>query len=530
MAIQMRRGAYAEFDPLKMKAGEWAVSTDSDTKKQQIWMCFAPGIVKRMGTVEDFDTEIQRLIQNYLDSMAQSVSQAQKSAELATSKAQESATSASNAKTSETNAKTSETNASNSATKARNSETNAKASETKAKASETSASTSASNAKASETNSKTSETNAKKSETNASTSAANAKNSETNAKASATSASTFASNAKTSETKAKASETNAKTSETNSAKSESEAQKYAEQVKEISESFSGALRPLGTINFADLPSTADANSGDMYNITDQFTTTTDFKEGAGNIIPAGSNVYLTIDRYWDVLAGTPVTGVKGAKEIYYRRGNVNITPANIGAVAEGGNISDTTVTFADTTTRANLVSGEKVSVGFGKIKKWFADLKSFAFKNLVNNLTTSTTGSALDASQGKILNDKYDELNQSLGNLSNKQDWKTIGVFGDVNEHVISNIKNYQELRVNFMFYYSGDSYITRDYVFQVSESKNLEFLFLDGNYYDSNNYTSWCIVYNAARNSIQNRPSWLRSVILGKDTTCQCVYRVYGR
>lgn len=319
MAIQMRRGAYAEFDPLKMKAGEWAVSTDSDTKKQQIWMCFAPGIVKRMGTVEDFDVEIQRLIQSYLDGMAQSVSQAQKSAELATSKAQESANSASNAKESEI--------------------------------------------------------------------------------------------------KAKASETNAKTSETSSAKSESEAQKYAEQAKEISESLSGALRPLGTINFADLPTTAEATSGDMYNIADQFTTTTDFKEGAGNIIPAGSNVYLTIDRYWDVLAGTPVTGVKGAKEVYYRRGNVNITPTDIGAVAEDGNISNTTVTFADTTTRVNLVSGEKASVGFRKIKKWFADLKSFAFKDLANNLTTTTTGSALDASQGKILNDKYGELNRSLGNL-----------------------------------------------------------------------------------------------------------------
>lgn len=324
MAIQMRRGAYAEFDPLKMKAGEWAVSTDSDTKKQQIWMCFAPGIVKRMGTVEDFDVEIQRLIQSYLDGMAQSVSQAQKSAELATSKAQESANSASNAKESEI--------------------------------------------------------------------------------------------------KAKASETNAKTSETSSAKSESEAQKYAEQAKEISESLSGALRPLGTINFADLPTTAEATSGDMYNIADQFTTTTDFKEGAGNIIPAGSNVYLTIDRYWDVLAGTPVTGVKGAKEVYYRRGNVNITPTDIGAVAEDGNISNTTVTFADTTTRVNLVSGEKASVGFRKIKKWFADLKSFAFKDLANNLTTTTTGSALDASQGKILNDKYGELNQSLGNL--KTDFK----------------------------------------------------------------------------------------------------------
>ena len=89
MAIQMRRGAYAEFDPLKMKAGEWAVSTDSDTKKQQIWMCFAPGIVKRMGTVEDFNIEIQRLIQNYLDGIAQSVSQAQKSAQTASQKANE---------------------------------------------------------------------------------------------------------------------------------------------------------------------------------------------------------------------------------------------------------------------------------------------------------------------------------------------------------------------------------------------------------------------------------------------------------
>jgi chemotaxis protein histidine kinase CheA len=443
MAIQMRRGAYAEFDPLKMKAGEWAVSTDSDTKKQQIWMCFAPGIVKRMGTVEDFDVEIQRLIQSYLDGMAQSVSQAQKSAqtatekansasssasqaqksaELATSKAQESATSANNAKASETKAKASETNArtsedsaSISARNAKTSETNSKASETNAKKSEANASTSAANAKASETN-------AKKSEANASTSAANAKASETNAKKSEANASTSAANAKASETNAKASASNARTSETNSAKSESEAQKYAEQVKEISESFSGALRPLGTINFADLPSTADANSGDMYNITDQFTTTTDFKEGAGNIIPAGSNVYLTVDRYWDVLAGTPVTGVKGAKEAYYRRGNVNITPANIGAVAEGGNISDTTVTFAATTTRANLVSGEKVSVGFGKIKKWFADLKSFAFKDLVNNLTTSTTGSALDASQGKILNDKYDELNRSLSFKVNTTD------------------------------------------------------------------------------------------------------------
>lgn len=153
-----------------------------------------------------------------------------------------------------------------------------------------------------------------------------------------------------------------------------------------------------------------------------------------------------------------------------------------------------------------------------------AQTKVGAIKGITTSTSATETGYAADATTVAA-------LNQSLGDLSNKQDWKKIGEFGDVSEHVISNIKNYQELRVNFMLYYSGGgSYITRDYVFAVSEAKDLEFLFLDGNYYDSNNYTSWCIVYNTARNSIQNRPSWLRSVILGKDTTCQCVYRVYGR
>ena len=383
MAITMRKGAYADFNPSKMKAGEWAVSTDTDSNKQQVWMCFSPGVVKRMGTVEDFDMEIQILIRQYLDSMAESVEKAQESAELATSKAQESANSASNAKTSETNAKNSETNALNSATKAKTSETNSKTSETKAKASETSASTSASNAKTSETNSKTSETNAKTYADNASASASSASTSASEASKSKTSASASASQAKTSET-------NAKTSETNSAKSESEAKKYADQVKEISESFSGALRPLGTINFANLPSTADASSGDMYNIADQFTTTTDFKEGAGNIIPAGSNVYLTIDRYWDVLAGTPVTGVKGNAEKTYRRGNVNITPANIGL---GNLTNDRQIKgLASGTTNGHFVT-------FGADGYTVADsgLIASQIKTLAKPYATCTTGRATNA-------------------------------------------------------------------------------------------------------------------------------------
>lgn len=59
MAIQMRRGLKEDFDPSKMLPGEWAVSIDSDTNNQIIWMCFRAGVVKRMGTYEDFKAQIE---------------------------------------------------------------------------------------------------------------------------------------------------------------------------------------------------------------------------------------------------------------------------------------------------------------------------------------------------------------------------------------------------------------------------------------------------------------------------------------
>lgn len=418
MAIQMRQGAYADFDPSKMRAGEWAVSTDSDTLKQQIWMCFAPGVVKRIGTIEDFDVEIKILFQSYMDDISNSVNTARGYADTATTQADNASNSATKAKTSETNAKTSETNAKTSETKASTSANNASASATKASTSEANAKTSETNASTYASNAKASENSATASKIASATSEANAKKYADQAKASATNASTSATNASASASNAKTSETNAKTSEGNSALSEQEAQKYAEQAKSISESLSGTLRPLGTINFADLPSTADATSGDMYNILDQFTTTTDFKEGSGNIIPAGSNVYLTIDRMWDVLAGTPVTGVKGNAESLYRRGNVNITPANIGALATNGDASNATAKFTTATSRANIATGEKMSVIFGKIAKWFADIKGHAFKDTVSNLTTIDTGSALDASQGKVLDDKISYTNVAYATCS----------------------------------------------------------------------------------------------------------------
>lgn len=226
------------------------------------------------------------------------------------------------------------------------------------------ADTSAINAKLSEDNAKLSEETASTYATNASESATQALESAQSASESNTSAFTSAENASNNALDASASASNALDSATNAKDSEESAKQYYEQVKQISESLSGALKPMGTVSFANLPSLEDVEVGDMYNISDEFTTTDEFKEGSGMSIPLGSNVFKTTDGFWDVLAGSPVTGIKGSAETTFRRGNVNITPENLGIMVvnntedskkrvlsayedgEGNNISHTYATQA----------------------------------------------------------------------------------------------------------------------------------------------------------------------------------------
>ena len=320
------------------------------------------------------------------------------------------------------------------------SEANAKVSETAVKASESAAKTSADNAVASETavaKSKdaaaASEANAKASEEAAGRSAEVATE---KAAAADQSADTAAEKAEIATEKAAEIVGKAEAVAASATKAESyavggtgsregedtdNAAYYYRQAKSISESFAGALRPMGTIAFASLPALTSVTAGDMYNISDEFTTTEDFKEGAGGIIPAGANIYKTSDGKWDVLAGTPVTGVKGAKEVAYHRGNVSLSAADVGAVAEEGDASDTTVAFSAAAERANITTGEKLSALFSKIAKWLSDLKPVAFSGsyddlsnkptipantwrpVQDNLASSSTTDSLSANQGRLL-------------------------------------------------------------------------------------------------------------------------------
>lgn len=75
---------------------------------------------------------------------------------------------------------------------------------------------------------------------------------------------------------------------------------------EINAKISAVYKPAGSVVFAELPSLSESILGNVYNVTDAFTTTANFVEGAGNKYPKGTNVVVVKvgDAYkYDVLAG-----------------------------------------------------------------------------------------------------------------------------------------------------------------------------------------------------------------------------------
>ena len=75
----------------------------------------------------------------------------------------------------------------------------------------------------------------------------------------------------------------------------------------INTKISSTYKAKGSVTFANLPALGSSNEGNVYNVSDSFTTTSDFVEGAGNTYPSGTNVVIintTGQTYkYDVLSG-----------------------------------------------------------------------------------------------------------------------------------------------------------------------------------------------------------------------------------
>lgn len=78
--------------------------------------------------------------------------------------------------------------------------------------------------------------------------------------------------------------------------------------EEVVNALPAVYTPKGTVAFANLPALANCNIGWVYNISDSFTTTSDFIEGSGIVKEAGTNIAI-IDsdgngtKKYDVLSG-----------------------------------------------------------------------------------------------------------------------------------------------------------------------------------------------------------------------------------
>ncbi len=218
----------------------------------------------------------------------------------------------------------------------------------------------------------------------------------------------YSKNAKDSELKAKTSEDNAKISETNAKDSEDTAKRcenictdgakiarsyavgdtdyresenvdnakyYYQQVKQISGGLGGALMPMGTIAFSELV-TQSKVSGYMFNISDEFISDESFKDGGNLRYPPGTNVYYTSDGYWDCLAGSLLSGIKGNAETEYRSGYVNITSEDIGAYdkeAVDQMVGDVNKTIAGLLETVNLLTVSLKELDDLSVYSYFVD-------------------------------------------------------------------------------------------------------------------------------------------------------------
>lgn len=137
----------------------------------------------------------------------------------------------------------------------------------------------------------------------------------------------------------------------------------------------------------------------------------------------------------------------------------------------GGLTAESTVSFLQASERTNIEVTDNVKGIFGKVKKFFADLKPHAFSNPTNNLLATVAGTALDAMQGKVLNDKVtvqeelDNIFQLTASGSNKNISKILsdaGIDSDLtfqeNMELLKNISVNRELKSISIFTNSNSS------------------------------------------------------------------------
>jgi len=263
------------------------------------------------------------------------------------------------------------------------------------------ASASATSAAGSATSASGSATAAAGSATSASDSASAASGSATAASGSASAASTSATNAATSETNASGSATSAAASATTASNAANEAHGWCDNNGD-----SGSAVPSATNNayYWFTQAREAASGGDTVTWTQTQASGTKIAEI--NISGTSQNVYVpTAPTVNDGVLTIQQDGATVGTFSANQSGNTTVNLQSGPTYTEGDGIDITNnaigvdTTFTEASTRANIASGDSLSTIWGKIKKFFTDLKAVAFSGAAADVTYDN-GSVKDALDG----------------------------------------------------------------------------------------------------------------------------------
>lgn len=139
--------------------------------------------------------------------------------------------------------------------------------------------------------------------------------------------------------------------------------------EKIAAKISSTYKAAGSTTFAALPALSAAIEGNVYNISDEFTTTEDFVEAAGTKYPAGTNIVCIKvgEAYkWDVLAGfvdlSAYETAEAAGAKYATKTELTDGLAGKVSIVEGKGLSTEDYTSDEKNKLAGIAAGAQVNV------------------------------------------------------------------------------------------------------------------------------------------------------------------------
>lgn len=177
--------------------------------------------------------------------------------------------------------------------------------------------------------------------------------------------------------------------------------------------------------------------------------------GTGDML---ASVYDPQNKHQDIFAyiDNAIKDVKVTTDATPTQGSTN--PVQSGGVYSAltnkldktGNGSNVTAAFTAATTRANVATGEKLSVLFGKIAKWFSDLGSLAFKSTVaKSDLASDVQTSLGKADSALQSAPVTSVNSKTGAVSLAKGDVGLGNVDNVKQYSASNPPPYPVKTVN---------------------------------------------------------------------------------